>query len=180
MKCIIISLILGLFLLSCRAKKQPNKDQVIANQEQKIKELEQQIEEKNIEQDPRDSRNPNYDVYKDPDLVQIDLGKYVFAVFKTEKQVTEKSEFSNGMPTTVQKTIQVTKVSDIHKIEYYNDDKKQQFMDLVRKRASMEAYWKPKVYSLDIREFSSYSEASKAREKINYDGEVSIVLPHKF
>ncbi|MFN8288733.1 MAG: hypothetical protein U0U70_00615 [Chitinophagaceae bacterium] len=170
-----------LFSFGCHdASKSSGKDQVISDQQQKIKELQDKLEKKEIEDNPRDTRNPNYDVFKDPDLVQIDLGKFVFAVIETEKQVSEKSEFSNGMPTVVQKTIRVSKVSDIHRIEFYSGEKRQKFKDLVRKNASMAEYWRPKVYSIEVKEFASYSEASQAREKLSFNDEVTVILPTNF
>lgn len=170
-----------LSLFGCKDKNtKSDKDQVILDQKQKIRELQDQLEKKEIEENPRDTRNPNYDVLKDPDLVQIDFSKYVFAVIKTQDKRAKVGRSESGMPMPGEEIYNVTDVSGIYKVDFYNDDKKAKFKDLVRSKANMTRYWKPKIFSIEVKEYASYVEASEARDKIEYHSEVQVTLPKNF
>lgn len=174
--------VLVLFIsFGCRdTNKKSEKDQVISEQQQKIKELQDQLDKKEIEDNPRDTRNPNYDVYKDPDLVQIDFGKYVFAIIKTQDKRAKVDRSESGMPMPGEEIYNVTDVSGIYRVEFYNEEKKAKFKDLVRSKAAMTRYWNPKIFSVEVKEYASYKEASEARDKIEYHSEVQVTLPKNF
>jgi len=178
MKYIIVSLSLALFFfISCKQNKQTEKDQIIATQQQKIKELQQQIEEKEISQNPRDTRNPNYDVYKDPDFVQIDLSKCVFAIITVENTVI-KSVFIDGEFYHPEEKYVHKHITDIHRIQDYSEEKGLKFRDKVRSLAKFSQYMNSKITKIEVKSYATYREASEARDKIGNEGEVAIFLPH--
>lgn len=99
----------------------------------------------------------------------------VFTVIKTEKGETVNS---GGMP--ARSKVKVNYVTNIEKVDSFNDEKSARFKDLTRKWAALKSYEQNKIYGIDVKTYTTFSEANQARERINYDSEVSLVLPHDF
>lgn len=164
-------------LISCQSgKEQTEKEQIIADQQRKIQELQQRVEEKETSQNPTDTRNPNYDVYKDPALVQVDLSKYAFAIITVESKIV-KSVYIDGEFYHPEEKHLHKHVTDIHQIQDYSEEKALKFRDKVRSMAKFSQYMNSKITQIDVRSYSTYREATQAREKIDNEGEVVIFLP---
>lgn len=169
--------LVGAIFIGCQSgEKQTEKEQIIADQQLKIQELQQRIEERETAKNPRDARNPNYDIYKDPDLVQIDLSKYAFAIITVESKII-KSVFIDGEFYHPEEKQIHKHVTDIHEIQFYSEEKALKFRDKVRTTAKFSQYMNSKITQVDVRIYSTYKEATQAREKVDNEGEVAVFLP---